>query len=177
MRISPSDDNFNRSRFHFYLGVVHENQVTMDSSEMHYLLSKKYAYLSGNAKRIRNALDRLFIIYSQHVGTTDRSKGVLRESLAFIDSTKNVKEKVALYASVARYYNMIGQYEKQIFYLLKGIEGKKAMIANGLITDREEVVIDLVNLAEVYLDQEKSEKAIQYLGEARPYRDCKMNSV
>jgi signal transduction histidine kinase len=169
LSITPNGDNFNLARFNFFMGVVHENATSPDSSEFYYTRSKKYAYASKNPKRIRNALNRLLVLYASHLGSTANSRAVLKEALDFIDSTKSDLERISLYAPVAAYYNILGQYETQVSYLLKGIEEKKAMIATGAISDREAVVVDLVNLAELYLEQEKSEKGIQYLKEARPY--------
>ncbi|MGG7666820.1 tetratricopeptide repeat-containing sensor histidine kinase [Dyadobacter sp. BHUBP1] len=177
LSIAPPADNYNLARFNFFLGVVHENASSLDSSEFYYVRSKKYAYASKNPKRITNVLARLLILYANHLGSTAKSATVLGEALDFIDSTKSESHKVGLFASVAAYYNMLGQYETQVSYLLKGIEAKKAMIVSGAITDREAVVIDLVNLGELYLEQKKSEKAIQYFKEARPYIETTIDYI
>ncbi|SDH46338.1 Signal transduction histidine kinase [Dyadobacter soli] len=169
LSITPTTDYNNLARFNFFLGAVHETAASPDSSEYFYTKSKKYAYASKNPRRIQNALIRLLTLYSNHLGSTAKGRAILKENLAFIDSTKSELARVKLYAAVASYYNMLGQYETQVSYLLKGIEAQKAMIASGAITDREAVVVDLVNLAEFYLEQDKSEKAIGYLKDARRY--------
>jgi signal transduction histidine kinase len=63
----------------------------------------------------------------------------------------------------------MGQYEKHIHYLLKSIALKKQMIEDGRIKDREQVVVDLMNLGELYLQLEQGEMGIKYIKDARNY--------
>lgn len=169
LRLTSPDDMTNLSLFNFYLGYVNEDEPDSDSTFYFYEKSIEYARKANNPVRVRNALKRVLFMYVNTVGYRKKGEVALKEVLAIIDTTRDESEKAAMYATVGNYYNMIGKYEIQINYLLKGIAIKKKLIENGKITDREAVVVDLMNLGELYLELEQAEKGIGYTLEARKY--------
>lgn len=169
LRLTPANDWANLSLFNFYLGYVNEDTPGSDSTFYFYEKSIAYGRKANNPIRVRNALKRLLFMYVNTAGYRKKSEVALKEMLAILDTTRNESDQAGIYSTVGNYYNMIGEYETQINYLLKGIAIKKKLIENGKITDRESVVVDLMNLGELYLELEQAEKGITYTLEARKY--------
>lgn len=168
LQLTPANDFVNLSLFNFYLGFVYED-ARGDSTFYFYEKSIEYARKAKNPVRVRNALKRVLFMYVNTAGYRKKGEAALKEMLAIIDTTRDESEKAAMYSTVGNYYNMISKYEIQIDYLLKGIAIKKKLIENGKITDREAVVVDLMNLGELYLELEQAEKGMGYTLEARKY--------
>ncbi|MCE6987933.1 tetratricopeptide repeat-containing sensor histidine kinase [Dyadobacter sp. CY323] len=171
LSITPASDFNHLSLFHFYLGVVTEYQGSgaADSSFYYYEKALAIARKGKVPVRIREALARLLFKYSNAAGYASKSDAALKEILRIVDTTKSEGAKVALYATIANYYSIKGEYETEIKYLLQSIAVKKKLIETGELKDREQAVTALINLAELYLALNQPEKGISYAQEARRY--------
>lgn len=168
MKLAPANDAYYRSIFLYNLGYVYESSST-DSSIFYHELSLSEARKAKTPSRIRMSLERLLYSYNNTSRHQHKSDRTLKELLASIDTTKNEYKKATLYATIGNYYSSKGQYETQINYLLKAVAIKKKLIAAGKIKDREDIVVELVSLGELYNELQQGEKGIAYLNEARSY--------
>ncbi|TLV02143.1 tetratricopeptide repeat-containing sensor histidine kinase [Dyadobacter luticola] len=165
----PANDYYYLSLFNFNLGVAYEYDGGDDSSLYFHEKSLDFARKAKSPRRIKEALGRLLYIYTNTGGYTAQSKATFKEILGIVDTTRSEREKVGLYVTIANYYSIQGQYENQIKYLLASIEVTKKLIATGKIKDRELVVADIMNLAELYISLNQPDKGISYSLEARGY--------
>ncbi|MCE7072904.1 ATP-binding protein [Dyadobacter sp. CY327] len=168
LKLAPANDWYYRSIFHYNLGFAYES-ADPDSSIYFHEQSLADARKGKLPIRILTVLQRLLFSYYNTPGHTHKSDNALREMLASIDTTKNENSKASLYATIGNYYSVKGQYNTQIQYLLKGIAIKKKLIEQGVTKDREDVVVDLMSLSEIYIQMAQGEKGLYYGKEARKY--------
>ncbi|TDE10558.1 tetratricopeptide repeat-containing sensor histidine kinase [Dyadobacter psychrotolerans] len=168
LKLTPANDLLNLAKFHFYLGFVY-GELGSDSSVYHFEKSIDYSRKAKNPEAVKNALERVMFTYSSFGKYKEKARLALKELLAIIDTTKSEPGKVDMMATIGNYYGMNGQYEKQMQLLLRGIEIKKRLIASGKIKDREDVVADLMNLGELYVETDQAEVGFKYIQEARKY--------
>ncbi|MCF2489420.1 HAMP domain-containing sensor histidine kinase [Dyadobacter sp. CY347] len=168
LQLAPANDWYFRSVFHYNLGFTYESSDP-DSSIYFNEQSLADARKGKLPTRIVMVLQRLLFSYYNTAGHTHKSENTLREMLASIDTTKNENTKVALYATIGNYYSVKGQYNTQIQYLLKSIAIKKKLIEQGVTKDREDVVVDLMSLSEIYIQMAQGEKGLYYAKEGRKY--------
>lgn len=167
--IIPAGDFYNKSLFYFYLAVCYEGDVKKDSCISAYETSVDYARKAKSPVRVKNALNRLIYIYANEPGYRSRSESTIRELLGIIDTTRNEAEKASLYGNIGTYYNLKGQFTTEAHYLLEAIAILKKLIDTGEISDREVVVVDLMNLGLMYYQTGQVEKGLFYTRETRPY--------
>ncbi|WP_439555140.1 ATP-binding protein [Dyadobacter sp.] len=168
LKLVPAKNWYYLSLFNFNLGIAWEPSNS-DSGFYFHEKSLEYARKANHARRINLSLERLLFNYTNTAGKKKQSDAIFKEMLTIMDSTSDELVKASLAATIGNYYSMKGAYETQIKYLLESIVIKKKLIANGRIKDREAVVVDLMNLAELYIGMAQGEKGIMYSKEARNY--------
>ncbi len=167
--IVPADDFYNKSLFYFYLGVGYESDVKKDTCISALEASVDYGRKAKSPLRVKNALNRLIYIYANAPGYGSRGDATIRELLGIIDTTRSEAEKASLYGNIGTYYNLKGQYTTEARYLLEAITILKKLIDAGKISDREVVVVDLMNLGLMYYQTGQVEKGLFYTRETRSY--------
>ncbi|MBE9464000.1 ATP-binding protein [Dyadobacter subterraneus] len=169
LKMIKPDDLKNLTRFNFFLAFTYGETGQGDSTIYYYEKSIVYGRKDKNPVEIKKALQRLLFSYVNEKKYSNKANNALKELLAISDTTKDELGKVETFVTISYYYGMNGQYEKQIQYLLKSIEIKKRLIASGQLKDREKVVADLMNLAEMYIETDQVELGLKYSLEARKY--------
>ncbi|MCE7064568.1 ATP-binding protein [Dyadobacter sp. CY326] len=168
LRLAPANDFYYRSIFHYNLGYAFETSNS-DSAFYHHEKSLALARKGKLPRRVLMSLNRLLFEYNNSVGNKQKADATLLEVLKSIDTTKNEYEKASLYATIGNYYASKGEYNTQVNYLLKAITIKKQLIQVGKIKDREELVVDLMSLGELYTQLQQGEKGLYYIKESRNY--------
>ncbi|CAG5002192.1 Adaptive-response sensory-kinase SasA [Dyadobacter sp. CECT 9275] len=168
LRMVPATNNYYLALFNFNLGVA-EEYLLGDSTFYYHEKGLAYARKAKSPVRISRSLNRLLFMYNNVAGHTKKVEAALKEVLGIIDTTRSERDKIALYATVANYYTLKGEYEIQVKYLLQAIALKKKLINSGEIKDREVIVSNLMNLAELYIELNQPEKGLAYSKEARGY--------
>ncbi|GGM96081.1 hypothetical protein GCM10010967_32030 [Dyadobacter beijingensis] len=169
IKLTPANDAKRLALFHYQLGFALETTSKSDSCFRIYEKSLDYAKKARDTRQTVQSLDRLLFLYNNVAGFKAKSEAALKEALAIVDTLRDPMDKVELYSSIQNYYSIRGEYEKQVRYLLESIELKKKLIAQGKVKDREYVVSDLMNLAEMYFELEQADNGLRYAKEARSY--------
>ncbi|MET6996278.1 tetratricopeptide repeat-containing sensor histidine kinase [Chitinophaga defluvii] len=157
------------SMFFLFTGCAFEKLKQFDSAA--YYLEKSVAL----AKKVDatnyeiTGLSRLNLVYDYMRDVRMRNYTLDRMKRIAATSDKPNVRQLTLEA-LGGYYSGISDYEKAIEFKLEAIELYKQLLkTDTLITSTRNVGYFLTNLANLYNELGRNEKAIQYLDEAREY--------
>lgn len=167
--MTPNEDVYNLSLFHFYIGVTFNYNTESDSAVVYLEKSEQYGRRAKHSRRITEALKELLFAY-KNVGKIDKRQRVLEAMQIIIDTSKNEIAKALLQEGIADYYATNGQYEKALEYLLAGIKARSSKLKKGSNnTDSINYAVKLINVAELYTSFNQPKKSLEYLRESEGY--------
>ncbi|QEC44581.1 ATP-binding protein [Pseudobacter ginsenosidimutans] len=169
LQLCLPNDYRRHSMFFLFTGCAFEKLKQFDSAAYYLEKSVELAKKCDAVNYEITGLSRLNYVYDYilNVGmrkhTLDRMK-----KIAATSNEPNIKQLT--FEALGTYYSDISDYENAIKYKLESIElYKKLLQTDTLITSTRNVGYHLTNLANLYSELGRNEKAIQYLDEARVY--------
>ncbi|HTM98568.1 MAG TPA: tetratricopeptide repeat-containing sensor histidine kinase [Pedobacter sp.] len=167
--IAEKGDYNYRGIFTLFTGVAYENEKQFDSAG-HYL--EKAALLLEKAKRVKNvmlSLSRLDNIYS-YTNNVSKRRITLERMKKISDTSKNLSVKQLAMVALSGYYSDIEDYETSIKYRLQNLELYKKLIKTDTLAGNESGIgTFLTNIAGLYIQMQRYQKAVEYLDEAKIY--------